>query len=107
MIGKPRGLRLKRAMLALLTAFLVLYMASYHYLSRRGMAEAKRVGTRLIFYVPLREALTGQDSPAYVTHHRLRILYSPINYVDRVLFGGPDPVRHIMWGISSLAADPE
>jgi hypothetical protein len=99
MIGKPRSLRWKRAILGLLTALLIVYVGSYHYLSRRGMTEAKEFGFPGILYVRWDE-ITKQDCPALLRHYRLAKFYAPLNAIDCAWFGGKGPVRGMTFGLS-------
>ena len=80
-----------------LVTLVVIYAVSYVVLSRAGMSEARRQGYPYFFYVPFRTI--GPDSSGLHLHHRLRLLYSPLNRLDRSLFGGEPPCHGIMWGL--------
>ena len=69
------------------------YSGSYYRLSRRGMAEGQPYGIPGFLYVPIDHALTTEDIS---THYRLLILFAPLNWLDRQLFGGPWPASCFM-----------
>src|SRR5436190_10734810 len=95
--GPPRRLGWRLAVAAAL-ALLAAYIASYAYLSRRGMAEAEATGFKYIFYCPVADLRPGEQLPAQ--HRVCRVVFDPINQVDRHWFGGPDPCRSVLWGLS-------
>jgi hypothetical protein len=94
----PTGKRWLWCALLALAMLLGGYVGSYAYLSRRGMAEARASGFPYFFYVPLREI--GPDSPGENRHYRLLRLFDPINRIDQAWFGGGDPCRCVLWGLS-------
>jgi hypothetical protein len=90
-----RGRRWVRWLLAaFLWLLVVTYYGSYYYLSRRGMAEAERLGLRYFFYVPFEEVARTHDM---TWQRRFVYLYEPLNEVDQLWFGGKDPCRHVTW----------
>jgi len=89
-------------LLAVVNAFLAWYVGSYAYLSRCGLAEARKFGFPGIFYVAWRD-ITGPDSPGLARHHRRARFYAPLNVLDCAFFGGRGPVRSITWGLSRAA----
>jgi hypothetical protein len=95
---KSRWLVRTAVALALGLSLLAVYSVSYYHLSRRGMAEARAVGSPFFFYVPMREI--GPSSPGLSHHYRLREFYAPINRIDRAWFGGGTPCGGITWGLS-------
>jgi hypothetical protein len=80
-----------------LALLLVPYVGSYYHLSRRGMREAKAYNMQGFLYVPANEVFETRDLSG---HYRRMRLYSPLNWLDRTLFGGHGPVRGITWGLS-------
>lgn len=74
------------------------YVGSYAYLSRRGMAEARAVGSPYFFYVPMHQI--GPASPGLDWHYRLVTFYDPLYQVDHTWLGTPSPVRGMTWGLS-------
>jgi hypothetical protein len=80
------------------TALLPVYVASYAYLSRRGMAEARATGFTYFFYCPVADLRPGEELPAQ--HRVCLVLFGPLNQLDRRWFGGPDACRCVLWGLS-------
>jgi hypothetical protein len=88
--------RLARIILCLFAASLIfIYIGSYFYLSRRGMAEASAVNFPGFFYVPMSEI--GCESTGLKTHYQLTSFYSPLNDLDQAYFGGWCPVTGMTW----------
>lgn len=78
---------------------LALYVASYAYLSRRGMAEAAASGWTYFFYCPLADVKPHNNLPR---QHRWAVeVYAPLNRLDRAWFGGGTPCRGVTWGLSA------
>ena len=88
-----------RAMLyaTVLASLLASYVGSYYRLSRRGMAEAAEYDMVSFLYVPAAEVFTSKDLSR---HYLLCRLYAPLNWVDRVVFGGDYPVGGITFDLS-------
>jgi hypothetical protein len=81
---------------AVVGLLLVLYVGSYVYLSRRGMAEAAAAGWPYFFYCPMADVVPYQNLPR---QHRLALdLFDPLNKLDRAWFGGGQPCHGITWG---------
>ncbi len=80
--------------LCLLTA----YVGTYYHLSRRGVAEgAEYEFGNSFLYTPLEETCRTED----LTRHRiLSFVYAPANWIDRVLFGGPEPATNIVFRLA-------
>jgi hypothetical protein len=77
---------------------LAVYVSSYAYLSRRGMAEAAEVGWPCFFYCPLADVVPYRNFPR---QHRWAVsVYNPLNQLDRACFGGGTPCRGVTWGLS-------
>ena len=89
--------RLKYVPVFALAALLVVYVGSYVHLSRRGVAEAAEYGMEGFLYVPADQVFATKDLSQ---HYFFCKVYAPINWVDRALFGGPDPVRGITFDLS-------
>jgi hypothetical protein len=82
---------------AVLTSVLAFYVGSYYYLSRRGMNEAARYGMNAFLYVPADKVLVTEG----LSGHYIRCtIYSPLNWLDRNVFGGPSPVGGITFHLS-------
>jgi hypothetical protein len=64
------------------------YVGSYYRLSRQGMREAAEFGIPGFLYVPFREAAATEDLSR---HHALAVVYAPLNWLDRRIFGAPGP----------------
>jgi len=82
---------LRWGILALVAMPLIAYIASYYLLSRRGVAEAAAQGMPGFYYVSLDRyyhSPTGRE-----VHHRLLLLYAPLNWIDTTLFGGLPAAR--------------
>jgi hypothetical protein len=78
-------------MVAVILAALALsYVSSYYHLSRRGMREASIYGIDGFFYVPFSEItakIKAGEFP-FSKNYALRRWYAPLNWIDRMLFGG-------------------
>jgi hypothetical protein len=82
---------------ALLAAAMVVYVSSYFYLSRRGIAEAEAYGMDGFLYVPAAEVFATEDLSG---HYRRCRIYAPINWIDKNVFGGPSPIVGIIFHLS-------
>ena len=76
------------------------YVGTYYHLSRRGIAEAAEYGLEGFLYVPVDDVLASEDLSL---HYRRCTLFAPANWVDRHVFGGPPPIRGMMFRLSSVA----
>ncbi len=90
------GLRSMFAAIALL-AVSMSYAAAYIRLSQRGIEEAATHGLEGFLYVPLDEVMASENLSV---QRRWCIFFAPANWVDRHMFGGPDPVTDILFRIS-------
>jgi hypothetical protein len=82
---------------AVFCLLLAVYVGSYIYLSRRGMAEAAATGWRYFFYCPVADVVPYQNLPL---QHRLALkVFDPINQLDHAWFGGGTPCHGITWGL--------
>ena len=82
---------------AVLVLLLVVYVGSYVYLSRRGMAEAAAAGWPYFFYCPLEDVVPFENLPRQ--HTLAKDLFEPLNQLDRAWFGGGQPCGGITWGL--------
>ena len=80
--------------LCVVFGFLFAYSGSYYRISRRGMREAEETGLAGFLYVPFEDAAESKDLRG---HRQLEIFFGPANWVDRKVFGGPDPITSITW----------
>jgi hypothetical protein len=65
------------------------YAGAYYRLSRRGLKEVAPYGLRGFFYVPADEVMASRDFTAQLW---CCAFFAPANWVDRHLFGGPQPI---------------
>jgi hypothetical protein len=63
-------------------------------LSRRGLSEASEFEGNCFLYIPIEEVDNPHD---LLPHHRLRVFFAPVNWVDSNVFGGPSPIFSITW----------
>jgi hypothetical protein len=89
-----------RTLFALVTiaGILSAYVGSFCWLRRRGTEEALAWGSRPvgILYISWDEAAATHD---LTRHHRLALLYYPLNQLDQLLFGTPGPIRGVTWDL--------
>ena len=90
--------RVRTLLLAVvLASALASYVGCYYRLSRRGMEEvAQHPGIDAFLYVPTDEVFAAQD---LTQHHRRALFFAPANWIDRHVFGGPSPVRGILFSL--------
>src|SRR5262245_49745157 len=89
--------RRRRFVLVMVLALFAAYVGSYYDVSRRGMREAMQYNMCGFLYVPVDEIAASHD----LSHHyTLMEIYSPLNAIDRNLFGTPGPVRGMTFGLS-------
>ena len=69
-------------------SLLCAYGASYHRLSRRGLAEARDYGIGGFLYVPVGETAGLTDLRR---HYVLAAFFEPVCWLDRRIFGTPTP----------------
>jgi hypothetical protein len=69
------------------------YIGSYYRVSRQGMHEAAEYGIEGILYVPFKEASAEE---CLARHYALAIVYAPLNWLDRKIFGAPGPALCFM-----------
>ncbi|WP_169978758.1 hypothetical protein [Tautonia rosea] len=84
-------------LLVAVSALVLSYPVSYHRLSRRGLQEAEIYGIEGFLYVPFEEAAASEDLSR---HYALKAIYTPANWIDRTIFGGPYPTLCIIWRLS-------
>jgi hypothetical protein len=74
------------------------YLGSYCSLRRRGMEEALAWGNHPVgfLYVSWDEAAASRDLSK---HHRLALVYYPLNRLDHLLFGTPGSIRGVTWDL--------
>ena len=87
----------KWVMIAVAVAMFFVYIGSYAYLSRRGMREAREYNSEGILYLSFQEV---EQSHNLTRHHRLRILYMPLNIIDQLVLGADGPVLGIVFDLS-------
>jgi hypothetical protein len=76
----------------LFVAFLMVYVASYVWLSRRGYAEADQWNMKGFYY------FTPEDTDAWRTkNYTVAAIYEPINWLDCSLGTGRSPACEPMW----------
>ena len=83
--------------LVAISSAILAYVGSYYRLSRRGMDEARDYGLPGFLYVPFAAASASEDLRP---HYALAYFYSPLNWVDRAVFGVPSPWIYITWRLS-------
>lgn len=93
--------RLFRAMRWLATGMLVClfaaYVATYVTLRNRSLREMKEMNSDGLLYDSTERVFRTHDMSV---HNFRRVLFEPINYVDRTLFGGPFPVSCFLFELS-------
>lgn len=97
--ASPYGRRLCWGFLTIVLAVLVAYVTSYCVISHRGVKDAAAEGRPAFFYVSSDQyysSPTGRE-----LHFRLLLLYAPLNWIDRTIFGGVPAARG---GIRKLTA---
>jgi hypothetical protein len=94
--GRAPIMRLPRVRFTVLRMMVVVVVAalffssvgSYYRLSRRGMREAAELQVPGFLYVSLREVTETEDLSR---QYALAVLYAPLNWLDRHIFGSPGP----------------
>lgn len=83
---------------AAVVVFLLIYVGSYYYLSRRGLAETEAsMGLKSVFYARIDGGITNAN---LVQHSVLAWVFAPLNWVDHQLFGTPGPPSCILTELS-------
>jgi len=86
------GLR-RAAVLVFAWALILSYVGSYYRLSRRGMREAVDYGSPSFLYISAEECARPEND---ARHYARAILYAPLNWLDRKVFGVPGPNACLM-----------
>ncbi len=73
------------------------YGAAYYRVSRRGIAEAKHYGLTGFLYLPADEVFASED---LTEHQRMALIFGLANWIDQHVFGGPPPVRCMMFRLT-------
>lgn len=72
------------------------YVMIYLRLRNRGVAEWKQYGDDCFLYDQVDRVMQSHD----MSTHEFRFwVFSPLNYFDRHIFGGPEPIRCLMFDI--------
>ncbi len=79
-------------MTAIVVCLLTVYVGGYWHLSRRGMAESKKLGVEYFFYVPYEGILDGSipaDERKLLLRNntRLQLLYLPLQRLEEYTWG--------------------
>lgn len=94
----PRfGLRTLLVFLACISIAMA-YLGTYYQLRQRGIAEAAEYEMDGFLYAPIEDVFASEDLSVH--YKRMRI-FAPANWIDRNFFGGPGPIRGIMFHISA------
>ncbi len=87
--------RLRKMFVALtLLSVTMAYAGAYYRLSRRGIEDAAVYGLSGFFYVSADEVMASED---LTTQRRWCLFFAPANWVDQLVFGGPQPIENIMF----------
>ena len=78
------------------------YVGSYYWFSRRGMSEAG-AETDIFFYVPGEELAVRRGRSR---HDLFVLLYGPLNWADRRIFGANAAAANVLWTIGGQPDDP-
>lgn len=90
--------QLVKALLAtLLLAPLMVYVFTYVTLRNRGLSECKQYDSAGFLYDRTDDVLRTHNMR---THEFRMWIFTPLNFVDRTLFNGPDPIRCLMFELS-------
>ena len=93
--GRRFRFSLRTLLLLIAAASLLMgYVASYHWLSRRGMEQANAMQAPGFLYVTWEEAAATKD---LTRHHRLANFYFPLNQIDQRFFETQGPITGITW----------
>ncbi len=82
---------------ALLCGAVAIYVGSYVALRNRSIQQASQLGVDGLLYDSVNHIAITEDLG---THHVLSYLFAPLNVIDQVLFGGPAPIRCMLFDIS-------
>ncbi len=87
-------------LLVFVWSLLASYIGAYYRLSRRGVEEAADYGLEGCFlYVPTDRAMETQD---LTEHYRRMRFFAPASWIDQHIFGGPPPIRGIIFELSRI-----
>ena len=93
----PRRFGLRKMMIAVaVAAVLMVYVGNYLRLRHRSYAEKEIHGLIGMIYISADEL--GPE--AMKKHYRRCMIYMPLNWVDRTLFGGEGHVVCVMWSLA-------
>ena len=88
-------MRKREKLIAVLVLCLVVYLASYLLLSRRGYSEAAQYDMPGFYY------FAPEDSDVWrYSNYGCVYLYWPLNVIDRSLGFGRHPASEPLWGLS-------
>ena len=73
------------------------YLSAYLMLRHRSISENRQYNSDGMLYDSVEHVEQTHDLR---THHFLSILFAPLNLLDQQLFGGPPPVRCMMFDLS-------
>jgi hypothetical protein len=85
----------RRAVLVVAVPFLVLYVASYLWLSRRGYEQADEWNCKGFYYFAPEPTDAWQRK-----NYGCAAVYGPLNAIDRALGTGRSPACEPLWGLS-------
>ncbi|MFL5245987.1 MAG: hypothetical protein ACJ8FY_28285 [Gemmataceae bacterium] len=90
---------MKRLGLICISVLLFLYLANYLYLSRRGYAEARKVGMEGFYYSKMPDNDSSETIYQFHRNNRyLKMLYWPANKLDCLLGTGREAVTPSSFG---------
>ncbi len=73
------------------------YVATYIFLTRRGVREMSQSNVEGFLYDSLPRVLETED----FSKHSFRVkFFAPLNYLDRKYFGGEGPIRCFLFELS-------
>jgi hypothetical protein len=80
-----------------LACLLVAYVSVYVTLRNKSLREMRAYGSEGFLYDDAETIFRTHDMS---THNFRRVLFWPANYVDRMLFHGPDPVTCFLFDLA-------
>jgi hypothetical protein len=87
-------------LLVAVLALLFAYVGTYYRLSRRGIPEAMEHSEHAFAYVPIGDIDSSVPTRVFqknaARHFTLCVLFAPLNWLDRKLFGAPEPFICLM-----------
>ena len=87
----------KRFGLVCLVCLAMGYFGAYVILRNRGIREMNELGSIGILYDSVENVEKSHDLQ---THHFRKRLFTPLNLLDQQLFGGPAPIKSILFELS-------